>query len=68
MEDRRLADIRNACWFVRRFHRPGQEELRAKAILELGMACRAAFSERSDFEPVLLVILDGLSPQHIKRF
>lgn len=57
-----LGAIMNAGWWVRHYCRPHQRELRAQAILALGLACRAAFNSTEEFEPVINALVDAVTP------
>lgn len=57
------AAILNKCFPVRRFCRPGQRALRARAIADLGLTVREAFNASDDFEPLLLALYTGLAPR-----
>jgi hypothetical protein len=66
--ERHGAAIRNAGYMVRHYPRPGQRAQRAAAIHALGLACRAAFNDVDDFEPLLVAIVDALAPHDERRF
>ena len=55
------AELSNACYLVRYCPRPHQRELRAKAILRLGLTVRHAFNASDDFEALLASLVTGLS-------
>jgi hypothetical protein len=59
----RHSRILNAAYLVRLYPRPAQRLARAQAIVQLGRACREAFNETEDFEPLFQAIVDGLSPR-----
>jgi hypothetical protein len=62
-----VTSIRNAGYFVRHYWRGArgstQRAERAAAILQLGLAARAALNSTEDFEPVLTAIVDALVPR-----
>lgn len=58
-----VAEILNACYFVRMNRRPSLREQRRLALQRLGEICRAAFNEAEDFEPLFAALIDGLSPR-----
>lgn len=60
--------IRNRAWMVRHYARCRGSIQRRQAIQMLGLAIRRAFNESDDFEPLLLAVLDGLSPKDEHRF
>jgi len=68
----RVAQILNAAWLVRHYARGGRSQIqkapRDKAIKQLGLVVREAFSATEDFEPLLAAIVDGLRPQDQQRF
>lgn len=59
------AAILNAAFMVRHYVRGARTELhraqRAKAIEAMGLVVRAAFNQSSDFEPLLIALVVGLS-------
>lgn len=64
--ERYAAGIRNAAWMVRHYapkRTPTMRDKRAAAIVALGLAVRLAFNECSDFEALLVAIVDGLRPR-----
>jgi hypothetical protein len=65
------AAIRNPCYLVRHYCRPGQRAQRAAAILEVGRAVRAAFvafDDAQSFDVLLHAIVEGLVPREERRF
>lgn len=59
-----VAQILNACWWVRRYERGARlrsiAPYRTQALLKLGLTCREVFNHTDDFEPVLTALVDGL--------
>jgi hypothetical protein len=51
-----VSAISNAAWWVRWWCRPHQRDRRELAMLELGLAARAAFNATEDFAPLLYAI------------
>ena len=76
MEDhnaiRDVAEILNACWWVRRYKRGGRVASlalhRKQAILKLGLVCREAFNRADDYEPILTALVDGLQRRNDPPF
>lgn len=66
------AAILNAAYMVRYYQRGGRSEIsranRAKAIERMGLVVREAFAESSDFEPLLIALVVGLSPKDAPPF
>lgn len=67
LSDDHVTAIYRAAWRVRATHRPHQRAERARAIFMLGLECRAAFNATEDFEPLLLALVDGLTPEERRR-
>ena len=66
-----VASILNPAYMVRHYQlqrTPTMRKQRAAAIHALGLAVRLAFNRSEDFEPLLLAVLDGLSPREEHRF
>lgn len=62
-----VAAILNAGWMVRNYARGGRSSIqrteRQQAIQRLGLTVRDAFSVSSDFEPLLVAVVDSLRPK-----
>jgi hypothetical protein len=66
-----IASIMNPAYMVRHYklqRTPTMRKQRAAAIRALGLAVRLAFNSSEDFEPLLLAVVDGLSPRDVHRF
>lgn len=65
--ERHVASILNAAWVVRHYARGGRTTIqrpeRTRAIRELGLIVRGAFSSSDDFEALLAAVVDGLRPK-----
>lgn len=69
---RLVAAILNSAWMVRHYQRGARTSIqrteRQRAIRQMGLIVRDAFSRSEDFEPLLSAVLDGLSPREEHRF
>lgn len=66
------AAILNAAYMVRYYQRGGRTDIsraeRARAIHKMGLIVREAFTQSSDFEPLLIALVVGLSPKDAPPF
>lgn len=58
-----VAAILNSAWMVRHYSRLPSLAPRKQAILKLGLTVREAFNQSSDYEALLVALVDGLTPK-----
>lgn len=67
-----VAAIYGAGWWVRHYVRGGRSQIqkleRQQAIVKLGLTVREAFTRSDDFEPLLVAVVNALTPKDAPPF